>query len=263
MLAAAWAAAAAAWVTALAVITGVFWWLLRQYPQAMAAARHWLTTLIHAEKVTLTAGVTYALRAAKSGHPPYTATDGPASAEQPLGYLLGKTTETVWAAVSSAHSELEPYLVPMRNYLTALAAKAGLSQAQDFALGVLTERVRQEEDGWPDQPGDPGGKRCAHGTGEAHTCLLERKHQVENAIYAIEISIGRRMPSGSPRLWCTPSSGDTTGRAGSLVVNGGGAAWALGSVWVPSDIAERVRTRKLCKTRLRTSGRAADCRRRS
>jgi hypothetical protein len=49
---------------------------------------------------------------------------------------------------------------------------------------VLTERVRQEEDGWPDQPGDPAGKRGAHGT-DAHTCLLERKHQVENGIYAI------------------------------------------------------------------------------
>jgi len=67
--------------------------------------------------------------------------------------------------------------------MTALAAKAGLSQARDFALGVLTERVRQEEDGWPDQAGD--GKRTAHGTGNSHACLLETKHHVENALYAI------------------------------------------------------------------------------
>jgi hypothetical protein len=89
----------------------------------------------------------------------------------------------VWEAVSAAHSELEPYLVPVRNYLTTLAEKAGLSPARDFALGVLTERVRQEEDGWPDQPGDPRGKRTAHGTGASHLCLLNRKHQVEDAIY--------------------------------------------------------------------------------
>jgi len=48
---------------------------------------------------------------------------------------------------------------------------------------VLTERVRQEENGWPDQPGDPRGKRTGHGTGPSHLCLLERKHQVEDAIY--------------------------------------------------------------------------------
>jgi hypothetical protein len=50
---------------------------------------------------------------------------------------------------------------------------------------VLTERGRQEEDGWPDQPGDPRGRRTAHGTGDSHLCLLHRKHQVEDAIYAI------------------------------------------------------------------------------
>lgn len=102
---------------------------------------------------------------------------------QPLGYLLAKTAETVWEAVSAAQSELEPYLPALRNYLGALAAKAGTSHARDFALGVLTERVRQEKDGWPDQPGESGGTRTAHGTGRDHLCLLERKHQVENAIY--------------------------------------------------------------------------------
>lgn len=51
------------------------------------------------------------------------------------------------------------------------------------AATVLTERVRQEEDGWPDQGDDPGGRRTSHGTGASHLCLLERKHEVEEAIY--------------------------------------------------------------------------------
>ena len=120
-----------------------------------------------------------------SGHPPYTVTQGRPGPEQPLDHLLAKTAETVWEAASAAQSELEPDLVPVRNYMAALAAKAGLSPAQDFALGVLTERVRQEEEGWPDQPGDPRGKRTAHGTGASHLCLLEQKHRVEDAIYRI------------------------------------------------------------------------------
>jgi hypothetical protein len=58
----------------------------------------------------------------------------------------------VWEALSSAQSELEPYLVPLRNYLGVLTAKAGRTPARDFALGVLTGRVRQEEDGCPTSP---------------------------------------------------------------------------------------------------------------
>lgn len=184
MLAATWTATAAAWVTALAVLFGLFSWLHRQYPRAMAAVRRWLAERIHPEKVTMAAGVKYARKAIRSGHPPYTVTQGAASPEQPLRYLLGKITETVWEAVRSDHDDLEQHLAPMRSYLTALAAKAGLSPARGFALGVLTERVRQEEDGWPDSPGNRAGQRPAHGTGDDHTCLLERKHQVEDAIYA-------------------------------------------------------------------------------
>ena len=137
-------------------------------------------------EVSLEAGIAYARQAAMSGHPPYTVTQGRVSPEQPLDYLLAKVTETVWEAVSSAQSELEPYLVPLRNYLGALIGKAGRSPGRDFALGVLTERVRQEEDGWPDQPGtkeERAGRRQAHGHHDAHSCLLERKHQVEAAIY--------------------------------------------------------------------------------
>jgi hypothetical protein len=70
-----------------------------------------------------------------------------------------------------------PYLLPLRHYLRALTAKAGMCEARDFALGVLNERVRQEENGWPDEPGDRVGKRTAHGTGPSHLCLLERKHR--------------------------------------------------------------------------------------
>ena len=140
-------------------------------------------------EVSLEAGIAYARQAARSGHPPYTVTQGRVSAGQPLDYLLGKVCEIIWEAVSSAQSELEPYLVPLRNYLGALIAKAGRTPARDFALGVLTERVRQEEDGWPDQPGteqEHTGRRQAHGHPSTHLCLLERKYQVEAAIYAIE-----------------------------------------------------------------------------
>ena len=48
---------------------------------------------------------------------------------------------------------------------------------------MLTARVRQEEDGWPDHPGDAGGKRAPHWGGNSHLCLLDRKHQVEDEIY--------------------------------------------------------------------------------
>lgn len=134
-------------------------------------------------EVSLEAGIAYARAVTKTGHSPYVPTRGFPSADDPLDYLLDKTAETVWAAASSAQSELEGYLKPIRNYLAALAGAAGVEPARDFALGVLTERVRQEENGWPDQPGDPGGKRIGHGTGPSHQCLLERKHQVEDAIY--------------------------------------------------------------------------------
>lgn len=152
--------------------------------EAAAAGGAW-QALAEAPEVSLEAGIAYSRAAAQSGRPPYTPTQGRVSSEQPLEYLLAKTAETVWAAASAAQQDLDPYLVPVRNYLTALAEKRGLPQARDFALGILTERVRQEEDGWPDQLGDPGGKRTAHGTGNSHLCLLEVKHQVENALYAI------------------------------------------------------------------------------
>jgi hypothetical protein len=140
-------------------------------------------------EVSLEAGIAYARAVTQTGHPPYVPTRGFPSPDDPLDYLLDKTAETVWAAASSAQSELEPYLKPMRNYLAALAGAAGAEPARDFALGVLTERVRQEENGWPDQPGDPRGKRTRHGTGPGHLCLLDRKHQVEDAIYDAQPSL--------------------------------------------------------------------------
>jgi hypothetical protein len=69
-----------------------------------------------------------------------------------------------------------------------IAANVGLPPARDFALGVLTERVRREEDGWPDQGDDPGGRRTSRGTGASHLCLLARKHEVEEAICGIGLT---------------------------------------------------------------------------
>lgn len=34
-------------------------------------------------------------------------------------------------------------------------------------------------------PDRRGGKRGAHGAGNSHACLLERKHQVEDTIYRL------------------------------------------------------------------------------
>lgn len=195
--------AIADWILAAGILGGVVAWIWRQRKTVSGWFTHtWRRTVVSVlrsevtagaawqgvkqiPEVSMEAGVAYARTAAMSGHPPYTVTEGFPGAEQPLGYLLAKTAEVVWAAASSAQSELEPYLLPVRNYMTALIAKAGVNPARDFALGVITERVRQEEDGWPDQPGDPGGRRTRHGTGASHLCLLERKHQLEDAIYGI------------------------------------------------------------------------------
>jgi hypothetical protein len=172
--------AAAESVAALTAVGVVATWALRTSKTAVSWARRRrhkeLVTVLSTEVVTgpgwaatasdpevsLEAGIAYAREAARSG----------------------QVAETVWEAVSAAQSRPEPYTLPLRNYLTALIGKTGQNPARDFALGVLTERVRQEEDGWPDQTGDPRGKRTAHGTGNGHLCLLDRKHLVEDAIYA-------------------------------------------------------------------------------
>jgi len=182
MLAAAWVQAIAAAVAAAAIVYAVIVWAWNRRPRGMA---QWIKDRYFPPRVSLESGIRTARKVARSGRAPNTPTKAAPIAEQPLDYLLAKTAETIWAAASSGQSDLEPYLLPVRNYITALIEKAGLSPAQDFALGVLTERVRQEEDGWPDQPGDPGGTRGAHGAGNSHTCLLERKHQVEDAIYRL------------------------------------------------------------------------------
>lgn len=201
MTAADWTAIAD-WVLAASVLAGVISWAWQHRTTVAGWIAKWrksMKTVLSSEvtagaawqsvkevpEVSMEAGIAYARTAARSGHPPYTVTQGRVTPEQPLDYLLAKTAETVWAAASSAHSELESYLVPVRNYMTALIGKAGLSPARDFALGVLTERVRQEEDGWPDHPGPTHGTRTRHGTGHSHLCLLERKHQVEDAIYRV------------------------------------------------------------------------------
>jgi len=178
MLAAAWVQAIAAVVTAAAVLYAVIVWAWNRRPRGVV---EWIKDRYFPPRVSLEAGLRTARKFARSGHPPYTPTQGTVSPEQPRDYLLAKVTETVWAAAADP----DPNLTPVQNYLAALAGNAGTSAARDFALGVLTERVRQEENGWPDQRADPGGKRGAHGTGASHLCLLESKHLVENAIYAI------------------------------------------------------------------------------
>jgi hypothetical protein len=175
--AAAWSALAE-WVTAAAVVYAVIAWAWGRRPRE---AGEWIRAHLFPPRVSLKAGVKFARKAARSGRPPYTPTQGAVSPDQPLDYLLAKVAETVWSAVSDS----DPNLIPVRNYLAALEEKVGTNAARDFALGVLTERVRQEENGWPDQKGDAGGKRGAHGSGNSHLCLLESKHEVENAIYAI------------------------------------------------------------------------------
>ena len=181
MLAAAWVQAIAASIAALAIVYAVVLWAWNRRPRG---AVQWIKDRYFPPRVSLESGIRAARKVARSGHAPSTPTNWAPSPELPLEYLLAKTVETVWAAASSGQSEPEPYLLPVRNYITALIGAAGLSPARDFALGVLTERVRQEEDGWPDQPGDPGGKRGAHGSGNTHTCLLGRKQEVEDAIYS-------------------------------------------------------------------------------
>ena len=178
MLAAAWVQAIAAAVTAAAVLYAVIVWAWNRRPRGVV---EWIMGRYFPPRVSLEAGVRTARKFARSGHPPYTPTQGAVSPEQPRDYLLAKVTETVWAAASGS----DPNLIPVRNYLAALAERAGTNPARDFALGVLTERVRQEENGWPDQKGDPGGNRGPHSSGDSHQCLLDRKHQVEDAIYAI------------------------------------------------------------------------------
>ena len=167
-------------VTAAAVVYGVMAWAWGRRPRGVAA---WVKARYFPPRVSLESGVRTARRQANSGRAPYTPTQGAVSPDQPLEYLLDKVTETVWNAASGS----APELTPVRNYLVALAGNAGLGPARDFALGVLTERVRQEEDGWPDHPGDRRGFRTAHGTGESHSCLLDRKHQVETAIYEVAL----------------------------------------------------------------------------
>jgi len=176
--------ALAEWVTAGAVLYAVIAWAWGRRPRG---AGEWIRARLFPPRVSLEAGVKLARKAARSGHPPYAPTQGAVSPDQPLDYLLAKVTETVWSAASDS----DPNLLPLRAYLAALAEKAGTNAARDFALGVLTERVRQEENGWPDQEGDPSGKRGPHGSGDSHWCLIGRKHQVEDAIYGTEAAGSR------------------------------------------------------------------------
>jgi hypothetical protein len=63
-------------------------------------------------EVSMGAGIAYARIAAQLGHPPHTVTRGRPTPDQPLDYLLGKTEQAVWEAVSSAQSAPEPNFCP-------------------------------------------------------------------------------------------------------------------------------------------------------
>ena len=56
--------------------------------------------------------------------------------------LLAKTAETVCEAVSAAQSELAPYLVPVRSYMTALAEKAGAGRHLSAQPLLMASKIR-------------------------------------------------------------------------------------------------------------------------
>jgi hypothetical protein len=105
MLAAAWVQAIAAVVTAAAVVYAVIVWAWNRRPRGVIG---WIRARYFPPRVSLEAGLRTARQFARSGHPPYTPTEGAVSPGQPLDYLLAKVTETVWAAASDS----EPSLVP-------------------------------------------------------------------------------------------------------------------------------------------------------
>jgi hypothetical protein len=110
MLTAAWVQAIAAAVTAAAVVYAVIVWAWNRRPRG---AGGWIKARYFPPQVSLEADVGTARKFARSGHPPYTPTQGAVSPDQPLDYLLAKVTETVWNAVA----DTDPNLVPVRHYL--------------------------------------------------------------------------------------------------------------------------------------------------
>lgn len=197
--------AVADWVVAASILTGLISWLWRQR-QAAAAwfTRRWrrkVATVLDSEvtaeaawesvsqtpEVSMESGVAYARTAARSGHPPYTVTQGRVSADQPLGYLLAKTAETVGCGLGRAVRTRAlpgpgPQLHGRPDGEGRCQSGAGLrAWRADRARPSGRERLA----GSARRP--PKGKRTAHGTGASHLCLLERKHQVEDAIYRMRV----------------------------------------------------------------------------
>ncbi len=128
MTAADWSAIAE-WVVAASILGGVVSWSWRQRQTAVGwftrAWRRSVMSVLRSEvtagtawqdvkqfpEVSMEAGIAYARTTTRSGHPPYTVTQGRATVEQSLDYLLAKTAEVVWEAVTAEQSELEPYLL--------------------------------------------------------------------------------------------------------------------------------------------------------
>jgi len=185
MTAADWQAIAE-WVTAATVLAGVAFWLWqRTWPLGIRFAgrlRKAVRSVLRSEvtagaawasvsetpEVSMKAGIAFARTAAAPGHPPYTPTSGRPDPEQPLDYLLAKTAEIFWAAVSAAHSELGPYLVPGGNSDRARREGGPVPGARLRPRRAHRARPPGGRD-WADQGDDPGCRRTSHGTGLA-TC---------------------------------------------------------------------------------------------
>lgn len=121
--------AIAEWVTAATVLVSAIGWAWRQrrpvagwlsrarrqfmalMSREVAAGEAWNAVSVQPE-VSMEAGIAFARTIARSGHAPYTPTQGAVTPDQPLEYLLAKVAETAWNAASAVQQELEPYLVP-------------------------------------------------------------------------------------------------------------------------------------------------------
>lgn len=130
---------------------------------------------------SLEGGIILARRIARTDREYHSGFHGMPEVDSPDHILLGG----VYMAVSSYVRHTEGHRKWLTNYQRALMRKHGELEGRDFALGVLTEVVRQEEDGHPDSPsyGDPG-IRGPHNTPE-HWCLLANKAVVEGVIYDV------------------------------------------------------------------------------
>ena len=117
-------------------------------------------------EVSLEAGIAYARQAARSGHPPYTVTQGRVSAGQPLGYLLGEVRNGLGGRlISSVGTGTVPGSPPTTTWALLPQKRAGPRRVTLPWASSPSGRGRKKY-GWPDQPGteqERAGRRQAHG----------------------------------------------------------------------------------------------------